>query len=90
MISVLIPVYNWDVAVLVHSLREAITGIPEYGELIIGDDGSSPEFRSRYENLAGGPVRIITAEKNIGRAAIKINWRWKPGANIFFSSMPMR
>ncbi|MDX9929020.1 MAG: glycosyltransferase [Bacteroidales bacterium] len=71
MISVLIPVYNWDVAVLVHSLREAITGIPEYGELIIGDDGSSPEFRSRYENLAGGPVRIITAEKNIGRAAIR-------------------
>lgn len=71
MISILIPVYNWDIALLVHSLRTAMENTPEYHELIIGDDGSSAEFKSRYEILSGGPVKVYTSGKNIGRAAIR-------------------
>lgn len=71
MISILIPVYNFDIAVLVHSLREAIVDIPEYKEILIGDDGSTSEFISRYELLLNGNVKMISAGKNIGRSAIR-------------------
>ncbi|MBM3420016.1 MAG: glycosyltransferase family 2 protein [Bacteroidetes bacterium] len=71
MISILIPVYNYDIALLVSSLREAMEKVPEFGELLIGDDGSSPEFGSRYQLLVNGHVRLIASEKNIGRAAIR-------------------
>ncbi|MBE0674558.1 MAG: glycosyltransferase family 2 protein [Bacteroidales bacterium] len=71
MISILVPVFNYDIAVLIHSLREACDKMSEYHEIIIGDDGSSPEFHSRYELLIGDRVRLISAEKNIGRAAIR-------------------
>lgn len=71
MISILIPVYNYDIAVLVHSLKEAMEAIPEYSELIIGSDGSAPEYLARYETLLNGRVSIVSSEKNIGRAAIR-------------------
>lgn len=71
MISILIPVFNYDVAVLVTSLREAMDKVPEFSELIVGDDGSASEYRQRYEVLINGKVRLVTAEKNIGRAAIR-------------------
>jgi len=71
MISILIPVYNFDIAVLVHSLREAIVDIPEYKEILIGDDGSTNEYVSRYGLLLNGNVRLISAGKNIGRSAIR-------------------
>lgn len=71
MISILIPVYNYDIAVLVHSLKEAMEKMPEYSELIIGSDGSSPEYLARYELLLNGRVSIISSVKNIGRAAIR-------------------
>jgi glycosyltransferase involved in cell wall biosynthesis len=71
MISILIPVYNYDIAVLVHSLKEAMETMPEYSELIIGSDGSAPEYLARYELLLNGRVSLIASEKNIGRAAIR-------------------
>ncbi len=71
MISILIPVYNYDITVLVHSLRESMETIPEFSELIIGSDGSSPEYIARYELLLNGRVTMISSERNIGRAAIR-------------------
>ena len=39
--------------------------------LLIGDDGSSPEYRAKYQALEGDGVRLIVSEKNIGRSAIR-------------------
>jgi glycosyltransferase involved in cell wall biosynthesis len=71
MISILIPVFNYDIAVLVHSLKEAMELIPEYSEIIIGSDGSSHEYLARYELMLNGRVSMVSSEKNIGRAAIR-------------------
>lgn len=69
--SLLIPVYDYDIIALVHSMKGCIGKIPEFTEILIGDDGSSPEFKEKYKSVDGSGVRIITFEKNIGRAAIR-------------------
>jgi len=71
MISLLIPVYNYDIVALVHSMKSALGKVPEFGEILIGDDGSSSEFREKYMSLEGDGVKVIFSEKNIGRAAIR-------------------
>jgi glycosyltransferase involved in cell wall biosynthesis len=71
MISILIPVYNYDIVALVHNLRAAIEEIPEYREIVIGDDGSSEEYRNRYTQMCDDKVRLVISEKNIGRSAIR-------------------
>lgn len=71
MISILIPVNDYDIVALVHSMKDGLGKVPEYCEIIIGDDGSSPENRIRYQSLEGDCVRVIVSEKNIGRAAIR-------------------
>jgi len=70
-ISLLIPVFNYDIVALVHSMKSALATVPEFYEILIGDDGSSPEFRGKYLSLEGDGVRVISSEKNIGRAAIR-------------------
>lgn len=52
-------------------MKSGIEKVPEFCEIIIGDDGSSAEFKNRYKTLEGECVRIIYSEKNIGRAAIR-------------------
>ena len=71
MISILIPVNDYDIVALVHSMKDGLEKVPEYCEILIGDDGSSPEYRNKYLSLEGEVVRIISSEKNIGRAAIR-------------------
>ena len=71
MISILIPVNDYDIVALVHSMKDGMEKVPEYCELLIGDDGSSLDFRNKYLQLEGGGVRVIVSEKNIGRAAIR-------------------
>ena len=70
-ISLLIPVRDYDIVALVHSMKSCIGKIPELIEIIIGDDGSSEENHAKYRALKGDGVRIIISEKNIGRAAIR-------------------
>jgi glycosyltransferase involved in cell wall biosynthesis len=70
-ISILIPVFDYDVVALVHCMRSALDKVPEYCEILIGDDGSSVEYREKYKQLEGENVRLIISEKNIGRAAIR-------------------
>jgi glycosyltransferase involved in cell wall biosynthesis len=70
-ISLLIPVCDFDIVALVHSMRSCMGNIPEFYESIIGDDGSAAEYRARYKSLEGERVRVISSEKNIGRAAIR-------------------
>ena len=71
MISILIPVNDYDIVALVHSMKDGLEKVPEYCEILIGDDGSSPEYRNKYNALEGEGVRIIGSEKNIGRACNK-------------------
>ena len=70
-ISLLIPVCNYDIVALVHSMKSCIGKIPEFIEILIGDDGSSPDFRNKYKALEEPGVRQIVSEKYIGRAAIR-------------------
>lgn len=70
-VSILIPVYNYDIVALVHNLRMAIDNIPEYVEIILGDDGSSSEYLNRYKAMENGKVKLITVCCNVGRAAIR-------------------
>jgi glycosyltransferase involved in cell wall biosynthesis len=70
-ISLLIPVFDYDIVALVHSMKGALGKIPEFCEILIGDDGSSQEYKKKYQALAGDGVRVITSEKNIGRSAIR-------------------
>jgi glycosyltransferase involved in cell wall biosynthesis len=70
-ISLLIPVFDYDIVALVYSMKSCIGKIPEFIEILIGDDGSSPEYRAKYLSLEGDGVRVIVSEKNIGRAAIR-------------------
>lgn len=71
MISILIPVYDYDIVALVFNMKSALKKIPEYCEIIIGDDGSGLDFRGKYQALTGEGTRLIISEKNIGRAAIR-------------------
>ena len=70
-ISILIPVCNYDIIVLVYSIKSAIGKVPELCEILIGDDASSQEFLEKYRFLEGDGVKIISSEKNIGRAAMR-------------------
>jgi glycosyltransferase involved in cell wall biosynthesis len=70
-ISLLIPVYDYDIVALVYSMKSALGKVPEFCEILIGDDGSSTEYREKYRSLEGDSVKVIFSEKNIGRAAIR-------------------
>ena len=70
-ISLLIPVFDYDIIALVYSMKSAIGKVPEFCEILIGNDGSSPEYLEKYKTLEDKNVRIINSEKNIGRAAIR-------------------
>jgi glycosyltransferase involved in cell wall biosynthesis len=70
-ISLLIPVCDFDIVALVHSMKGCMRDVPEFIEILIGDDGSTAENKVKYMALEGEGVRVIISEKNIGRAAIR-------------------
>jgi glycosyltransferase involved in cell wall biosynthesis len=70
-ISLLVPVLDYDIIALIHGMKSALGKVPEFTEILIGDDGSSPEFKEKYRSLAGDGVKLISFKKNIGRAAIR-------------------
>ena len=70
-ISLLIPVLDYDIIALVYSMKNAMGKVPEFYEILIGDDGSSAEYHEKYLSLETDNVKVITSEKNIGSAAIR-------------------
>ena len=71
-LSVLIPIFNWDVAPLVHSLIEQSVDWSGPLEIILFDDGSREEFRVLNQLLARHPgVHYRELAQNVGRAAIR-------------------
>ncbi|HUS86829.1 MAG TPA: glycosyltransferase [Bacteroidales bacterium] len=72
MISILIPVYNYDVTLLVNTLSHAIDSSELFCEIIIGSDGCSKDYVSIYIALTKlEKVDLYRSEVNIGRAAIR-------------------
>ncbi|WP_310391600.1 glycosyltransferase [Hymenobacter sp.] len=71
-LSVLIPVFNWNVTELVDAL---IAQQPNWDgplEILLFDDGSREEFRVLNRPLAARPgVRYHELARNVGRAAIR-------------------
>jgi len=47
MLSILIPVYNFNVTQLVQTLAEQCAATGEAYEIICFDDGSTPEFKAQ-------------------------------------------
>jgi len=68
-VSLLIPVYNYDIVALVTGMTSALGKFPELIEILIGDDASSPEYNRIYKSLETENVRVISSVKNIGRVA---------------------
>lgn len=72
-LSILIPVYNWDISALLKILYAQCSELsgPEQVEIIVADDGSSQKYDNRLiaEQLSG----IIYKElpENIGRASVR-------------------
>jgi glycosyltransferase involved in cell wall biosynthesis len=52
-------------------MKSCLGATPGFKEILIGDDGSTPENRKRYISLEEEGIRVIVSEKNIGRAAIR-------------------
>lgn len=72
MLSILIPVYNFNIVKLVRDLRRQCiaAGIPF--EIVVLDDCSSELLRDQNRDVAGlSDVRFSELDKNIGRSKIR-------------------
>ena len=71
-LSVLVPVYQWEVGALVRALRAQVSDWPGPVEIQLLDDGSSAEICQRNRPLGDLPgVRYRELPQNVGRAAIR-------------------
>ncbi len=69
MLSICIPVYNYDAKELVLSLLEQCKKLNIKHEIIIIDDASNTEYINNFENIEN--VKHILLKKNIGRSSIR-------------------
>lgn len=68
MISICIPIYNFDVRQLVVDLLDQMD---ENTELILIDDASNEQMKQINSELKGERVLFIELEKNVGRSKIR-------------------
>lgn len=71
MLSICIPIYNFDVTQLVLALAEQINVIDEKVELVLIDDASSVEYRNVNRTTCQQYGRYIELPTNIGRSGIR-------------------
>lgn len=72
MISVLIPVFNYDISFLVSCLQQSVSESEILLEIVIGADGCDKNHIMSYQALGKlEGVRLIVSEENIGRAGIR-------------------
>ncbi|MBN2213128.1 MAG: glycosyltransferase [Bacteroidales bacterium] len=72
MLSILIPVYNFNVTDLVHELNNQAVASNIPFEIILLDDASTDEFRKINRNLIHEKnIRYIEEKNNIGRSKIR-------------------
>lgn len=70
MLSICIPIYNFDVRHLVNALGKQIALLDVDAELILIDDCSTPNFKEINDCLCNG-YTYIELEKNVGRSKIR-------------------
>lgn len=71
LLSVCIPVYNFDVRGLVSDLKKEIIANGIDAEIILIDDASDESFKNTYQFLQNEVENFIFLEKNIGRSRIR-------------------
>jgi glycosyltransferase involved in cell wall biosynthesis len=72
MISILIPIYNFDTRKFITDLQCQAVDLKIDFEIVLVDDCSLQEFRTLNKTLSELPgVRYIQLEKNIGRSKIR-------------------
>jgi len=72
MLSICIPVYNFDVRALVYDLHEQAVRCDVAFEIIVMDDASAPAYVACLQDVAILPhVRIVALNENIGRSKIR-------------------
>ena len=72
MLSVCIPVYNYDVRALVKTLHQQLSRSGEVFEILLMDDASDPPFQQLHQGLNHlDHCRYIELPHNVGRAAIR-------------------
>ncbi len=72
MISILIPVFNYDVTELADELSIQVEKLHIKAEIIIIDDGSEASFRNRQRQLSSVPhVQYLESPTNNGRVRIR-------------------
>jgi len=70
MLSICIPIYNFDVRLLTESLAKQIEMADFPCELVLIDDGSSTEFKE-INNAICSRFRYILLKDNVGRSKIR-------------------
>lgn len=72
MLSILIPIYNCDVNILVKNLDVLGNNLDIPFEIVLLDDGSTEEYKRKHQRLNQIPsVRYDELPENIGRAEIR-------------------
>jgi len=71
MISICIPLYNFDSRKLVEVLRQQLDQLTVDGEIIVIDDFSAGEYQIYHQEIAANCDQFIPLEHNIGRAKIR-------------------
>ncbi|GHT07593.1 glycosyl transferase [Bacteroidia bacterium] len=71
MLSICIPIYNYEVTRLVHDLHRQAEKIARPFEILLMDDASDEKYKLMNQTLDLTHVRYIPLKKNIGRAKIR-------------------
>ena len=71
MISILIPVYNYDIIDLVQNIHKQINKISEKAEIIVVDDASNIDFPENKAIEKFDSVKYIKLTENYGRAKVR-------------------
>lgn len=71
MLSILIPIYNWDVRKLVQDLHRQGEELSTPFEILALDDHSDPHFHIQHQALNLPYLRYERLSENIGRSAIR-------------------
>lgn len=72
MLSICIPVYNYDIQELVKELLQQLKNASTEGEIVVIDDASQEDFKAENRKVeAFEQVVYIELEKNSGRSAIR-------------------
>ncbi|MEO9146260.1 MAG: glycosyltransferase family 2 protein [Ginsengibacter sp.] len=71
MISICIPIFNYDVQPLVTELLKVMSRASIPAHIILIDDGSEKEFVEMNNQFSPDKIRYISLKENTGRAAVR-------------------